>query len=303
MKKKMPAPIKDGLTGLAIGTAVIVPGISGGTIALIFGSFKKIVNAVDNLFTKHFWKNLLILLPFLVGAVIAVAALILPFQLAFEYCMFSIICLFAGFIIGSVPGLVDEVKEEKPKTSNILQLVIGFVIAAVIGVLSVIFDFNSSISALFEKIPFYLYIIIFFVGVIGATGLIVPGFSGSMLLLVIGFYNPILNLVHFDNFWTNVSLLATFAVGVLVGFIIFSKIMNHFISNHRRATLFVVIGFVCGSLVSIFVNSNLFAYFSSDAFGLLDYILGPILLVVGLVLSYLFVLYTRKHPELKNAEN
>lgn len=294
MSKKLADPVKDGLTGLAIGTAIIVPGISGGTIALVFGAFKKIVNAVDNLFSKFFWKNLLILLPFLIGAVIAVAALIYPFQLAFEYCMFSIVCLFAGFILGSIPGITDEVKGEKPTARNFIQLFIGLIVAGIIGVLSVIFDFNSAISELFSNVPIYLYFIIFAVGVIGATGLIVPGFSGSMLLLVIGFYKPILFLVKFENFWRNLSLLAVFAVGVLVGFILFSKLMNFFITNHKKSTMYVVIGFVCGSLISIFVNSNMFSYFKSDAFGLLDYILGPSLLIVGLAVSYLFTRYKRK---------
>lgn len=302
MKKKLPTPAKDGLTGMAIGTAIIVPGISGGTIALVFGAFKKIVDAVDNLFTKNFWRSLLILLPFLIGAVISVAALIFPFQLAFKYCLFSIICLFAGFIIGSLPGITDQVKEKKPSPANIIQIIIGFLVAAVIGVLSVIFDFNAGISALFDERPWFLYLIIFVVGVFGSTGLIVPGFSGSMLLLVIGFYNPVLNLVHFTNFWSNISLLFVFALGVLVGFIIFSKLMNKMITNHKRATLFVVIGFILGSLVSIFVNSQMFAYFK-DGFGLLDYILSPILFVVGLVLSIIFVIYTRKHQPSENAEN
>lgn len=300
MKKKLPIPVKDGLTGMAIGTAIIVPGISGGTIALVFGAFKKIVDAVDNLFTKNFWRSLLILLPFLIGAVISVAALIFPFQLAFKYCLFSIICLFAGFIIGSLPGITDQVKEKKPSAANIIQVIVGFLVAAIIGVLSVIFDFNAGISALFDERPWFLYLIIFVVGVFGSTGLIVPGFSGSMLLLVIGFYNPVLNLVHFTNFWSNISLLFVFALGVLVGFIIFSKLMNKMITNHKRATLFVVIGFILGSLVSIFVNSQMFAYFK-NGFGLIDYILSPILFVVGLVLSIIFVIYTRKHQPSENA--
>ena len=302
MKKKLPTPVKDGITGMAIGTAIIVPGISGGTIALVFGAFKRIVDAVDNLFTKAFWKNLLILLPFLVGSIIAVAALVFPFQLAFKYCLFSIVCLFAGFIIGSLPGIVDQVKEKKPSIPNIIQLIIGFIIAGIIGVFSVIFDFYSGISALFASRPWYLYLIIFVVGIFGSTGLIVPGFSGSMLLMVIGFYQPILDLVDFSNFWPNVSLGFVFALGVLVGFIIFSKLMNKLITNHKRSTLFVVIGFILGSLVSIFVNSQMFAYFK-EGFGLLDYILGPILLIVGLTLSTLFVLYTRKHQGEENATN
>ena len=302
MKKKLPTPIKDGMTGMAIGTAIIVPGISGGTIALVFGAFKRIVDAVDNLFSKAFWKSLCILLPFLIGAIISVAALIYPFQLAFEYCLFSIVCLFAGFIIGSLPGIVDEVKEKRPTKANILELSIGFIVAGIIGVFSVIFDFNAGISWLFLERPWYLYLIIFVVGVFGSTGLIVPGFSGSMLLMVIGFYHPILKLVDFSNFWPNVSLGFVFAIGVLVGFIIFSKLMNKLITDHKRATLFVVIGFILGSLVSIFVNSQMFTYFKTG-FGLLDYILAPILLVVGLVLSTLFVLYTRKHKLNKDATN
>ena len=302
MKKRLPTPIKDGITGMAIGTAIIVPGISGGTIALVFGAFKRIVDAVDNLFTKFFWKNLLILLPFLFGSIIAVAALVFPFQLAFEYCLFSIVCLFAGFIIGSLPGIVDQVKEKKPSIPNVLQMVIGFVFAGIIGVFSIIFDFYSAISTLFIERPWYLYLIIFVVGIFGSTGLIVPGFSGSMLLMVIGFYQPILDLVDFSNFWPNISLGFVFALGVLVGFIIFSKIMNRLITNHKRSTLFVVIGFIVGSLVSIFVNSQMFAYFK-DGFWLLDYILGPILLIIGFTLSTLFVLYTRKHKGDENATN
>ena len=308
MKKKVPTVIKDGATGMAIGTAIIVPGISGGTIALVFGAFKKIVDAVDNLFTKLFWKNLLILLPFLIGAVISVAALVYPFQQAFKYCLFSIVCLFAGFIIGSLPSITDQVKEEKPSAANIIQLVIGFVVAGIIGVFSVIFDFYGVISSLFEARHWYLYLIIFVVGVFGSTGLIVPGFSGSMLLMVIGFYQPILNLVHFTNFWSNMSLLFVFALGVLVGFIIFSKLMNKLITNHKRATFFVVIGFILGSLVSIFINSQMFSYLGigTDAgfhMKTLDIILSPILLIVGLTLSLLFVFYTRKHKGKEDAAN
>ena len=127
MKKQLPTPVKDGLTGMAIGTAIIVPGVSGGTIALVFGAFKRIVDAVDNLFTKNFWRSLLILLPFLVGSILAVAALVFPFQLAFKYCLFSIVCLFAGFILGSIPGITDELKEKEPTKANIIQLIIGFV--------------------------------------------------------------------------------------------------------------------------------------------------------------------------------
>ena len=302
MKKQLPTPVKDGLTGMAIGTAIIVPGVSGGTIALVFGAFKRIVDAVDNLFTKNFWRSLLILLPFLVGSILAVAALVFPFQLAFKYCLFSIVCLFAGFILGSIPGITDELKEKEPTKANIIQLIIGFVLAGIIGVFSVIFKFNDKINALFFERRWYLYLIIFVVGMFGSSGLIVPGFSGSMLLMVIGFYQPILDLVDFSNFWPNVSLGFVFALGVLAGFIILSKLMNKMITNHRIATLYVVVGFIFGSLISLFVNSQMFAYIG-QGLKLLDCILGPILLAVGITLSTLFVIYSRKHKGEQNAED
>lgn len=299
MKRKMPTALKDGLKGLAIGTAIIIPGISGGTIALVLGAFKKIVNAVDNLFTKNFWKFLLVLIPFGIGAVLSVAALIIPFQYAFKYCLFTIVCLFAGLIIGSIPNITDNIKGQPHTKANIIGFIIALVFAGIIGVFSVIFKFGDSITNLFNEVPFYLYFILFGIGVIGATGLIVPGFSGSMLLLVVGFYEPILGLVSTNNIGRNISLLAVFAVGVLVGFIIFSKIMNFFLTKYKNGTYHVILGFVIGSIVSIFINSNMFNY----EFPLYDKIIGPFALVIGIVVSFLFVKYVRNHPELKDAEN
>lgn len=302
MKKKLPAPVKDGLTGMAIGTAIIVPGISGGTIALIFGAFQRIVDAVDNLFNKKFFASLLILLPFLIGSIVAVAALVFPFQLAFEYCLFSIVCLFAGFILGSIPRLTDELKGQETTKKNIIQLVIGFLIAGIIGVLSVIFHFNERIDLLFAERPWYLYLIIFVVGVFGSSGLIVPGFSGSMLLMIIGFYEPILKLVNFSNLGPNLLLGFVFALGVLVGFIILSKLMSSLFEKHRTSTLYVVLGFIFGSLISIFVNSKMFSYIGAGL-SLLDCILGPVLLIVGLLLSALMMKYMRKHQGEEDATN
>ncbi len=302
MKKKVPVPVKDGAVGLAFGTAVIIPGLSGGTIALVFGAYKKIVDAVNDLFTKRFLKNFLILLPFVIGAVIAVAALIVPFHYAFEYCLFSIVCLFGGFILGAIPGVHDQVKEEKAHTKNWIQLICGLFVAGIIGVLSVIFDFYPFIKNLFVQREWYLYFIIAGAGFLSSTGLIVPGFSGSMLLMIIGFYNPVLNLALFGNFWSDLSLLAAFAVGVAIGFIFFSKLMHKLFTDHQRSTLFVVLGFLIGSLITIFINSQMFGYYK-DGMPLYDIIIGPFAFILGTFLSYLLVMHTRKLSRENNAEN
>ena len=296
MKKKMPTVIKDGLTGCGMGAAIIVPGISAGTIALVLGSFNKITAAASKLFTKDFWKNLLILLPFGIGALLAIAALYFPFNWAFKYCMFAIVALFAGLIIGSIPGIIDQLRGQQIKKLHIVLGIIGAVFAALIGVFSVLFNLGDFINKLFAEIPFYLYFIIFVVGMIGAAGIIVPGLSGSLILLVIAFYKPILGLLEFNHGVQDLLLGVCFGLGIVVGFVLWGKLMDSVINKHKTGTLSIVLGFVVGSLVAIFINSNMLSYLKHDA-GNLDWILAPILLVLGVVGGYLFVRYTRKHPQ------
>ena len=302
MKSKLKEVLKDGAVGAGIGCAVIVPGISGGTIALITGAFKKIVTAVDHLFSKLFWKNLAILIPFGIGAVLAIAALYFPITLAFEYCMLAIVCLFAGFMIGSVPSITDKVKDKKTKAKEIAFGVCGFIVVVLFGVLSLLFNLNTAVQQTFDNNSWYLYPIILLVGIISSTGLIVPGFSGSMLLMVIGFYDKILNLVKQISYEPGLSILRlfTFAVGVALGFVLFSKLMKKLFEKYPRETNFVVLGFLIGSIIAIFINDQMFDYFRASL-GTLDFILSPIFLICGFVGSYSIVVYIRKHPE--NAEN
>ena len=306
MNSKVKETLKDGAVGAGIGCAVIVPGISGGTIALVTGAFKKIVSAVDKLFSKLFWKNLAILIPFGIGAILAVAALYFPITLAFEHCMLAIVCLFAGFMIGSVPSVIDKVTDQKLNWKDIVFETVGFIIVVGFGLLSIHFNLNTSVQGMFSNNDWYLYPILLGVGIISSTGLIVPGFSGSMLLMVIGFYDKILNLVKQipEQPGWSILRLFTFAIGVLFGFILFSKTMKRLFERHARATNFVVLGFLVGSIIAIFVNDQMFNYLKTSL-NTLDYILAPIFLIIGLVVSYLIVVYVRKHPEseTQNAEN
>lgn len=298
MNSKVKETLKDGAVGAGIGCAVIVPGISGGTIALVTGAFKKIVTAVDKLFSKLFWKNLAILIPFGIGAVLAIAALYFPITLAFEHCMLAIVCLFAGFMVGSVPSVTDKIKDKKPNCAEIAFCLAGFIVVVLFGVLSLLFNLNSAVLETFNNNPWYLYPILLFVGIISSTGLIVPGFSGSMLLMVIGFYDKILNLVKqipSQPGWSILRLF-TFAIGVLLGFVLFSKLMKKLFEKHPRIANSVVLGFLVGSIIAIYVNDQMFDYLKSSL-GTLDYMLSPVFLIVGFVISYLIVRYERKHQE------
>lgn len=307
MNSKVKYILKDTAVGMGIGTAIIIPGISGGTIALIAGSFKKIVDAVDGLFSKLFWKNLLILLPFGIGAVLAIAGLIFPIKLAFDHCMLALTILFAAFMVGSVPSLYDSAlkkrkdDEEKLDTGCVVSLILGFAIVIGFGVLSICVNLDKQVLNMFDQNPFYLYPILFGVGLISAMGLIVPGFSGSMLLMVLGFYDKILIVVLDTPKHPGLSLLrlAVFALGVAIGFVFFSKLMKYMFEHHERTTNCIVLGFLVGSIIAIFINSKMFNYFKEVGVTKLDIILSPIFAVIGLSISLAIYFYMRKHPEAK----
>ena len=99
------------VAGLAIGAGAAIPGVSGAAIAVIFHVYEDIIGAVNN-FRKKFGWAIKVLIPILLGVLIAVAICIVVFSYAFEYMMFVLICVFAGFLIGSFPGITDEVKGE-----------------------------------------------------------------------------------------------------------------------------------------------------------------------------------------------
>lgn len=288
MKPKTKEVIKDTLVGCGIGSAVIVPGISGGTIALVSGAFKKIVNAVDQLFTKYFIKNLMILLPFLIGIIVAICALYFPITLAFEYCMLAIVCLFAAFMAGSIPSMIQTVSAKKARVHDFILCIVAFIIVVAFGVLSLKFNLNTQVQIMFDANKWYLYPILFGIGIISSMGLIVPGFSGSMLLMVIGFYDKVLNELKnvFYNPLFAILRLACFAIGVALGFIFFSKFMKKLFDDHEQSTYYVVIGLLIGSIISIFVNDKMFNYLN-NGLKTLDYILSPIFAIMAFAGSFI----------------
>ena len=100
------------VAGLAIGAGAAIPGVSGAAIAVIFRVYEDIINAVNN-FRKKFGWAIAVLIPILIGVLLAVGICIVLFHLAFRHLMFVLMCLFAGFLLGSFPGITDEVKGEK----------------------------------------------------------------------------------------------------------------------------------------------------------------------------------------------
>lgn len=295
MKKSIKEKALDLVKGLAIGVSFIIPGVSGGTMAVILGIYDKIINAINNL-AKKFVESVKILLPIALGAALAILICWYPFKLAFEHIMLVMVSLFAGFIVGGMPGIIDEVRNVKIKPIYIVVAIIAIVLSVALGILSVLMELN--IQSLYDSRPWWLYIIIVLVGIIASFALVMPGISGSMILMVLGFYTPTLNLI--DNFlsWTNIgpslSILACLALGVVLGVILASKVMAFLLSKFRVGTFYAIIGIIIGSLIAIYYNFEISEYYIRLGFRWWEILLSVLALLAGVAVSYILVRYGRK---------
>lgn len=311
--------LKRFLAGMGIGTGAAIPGVSGAAIAVIFGVYEDIIGAVNN-FRKKFGHAILVLLPILLGIICAVIPCIFLFSLAFEHLMFVLICIFAGFLIGSFPSILDKVKGVKPDKFQILLIITGGLFVLTLGILSVAFGGDMNIGGLFENINhnWWLYLVLVPVGVLAAVALTVPGLSGSLILLVIGFYRPLVDsakswsslIVHGD--WSMVGpllgVIGTFGLGCLIGVVLVSKVMTILLTKFHDNTFFVIIGFVLGSILVLFFNYDIFNYYLNWA-GYTFENINPVLPIyieipIGIVVllacaagSYLLVRLERKRRE------
>lgn len=276
MKKEKNSWLRRFFAGIGIGTGAAIPGVSGAAVALIFRVYESIINAVNG-FTKHIKKSISTLLPILLGVFIAVIACVIIFDWAFEHCMFLLICLFTGFLLGSFPSVSNEVKCVPLKAKNIIIAVIGGIIVLVLGIISIIlgnkgFSFASYFvdsSSFFGN--WWIIIVLFFVGILASVALTIPGFSGSLILLILGFYRPLIDSASswgkeifkgdFANTGALIVMVLVFGIGCLVGVVFVSKIMTKLLEKHHDETYFAIIGFIIGSFFVLFLNYQIWQYY------------------------------------------
>ncbi len=295
MKKYIKEKGLDLIKGLAIGVAFIIPGVSGGTMAVLLNLYDKIINSINNL-TKKFLESFKTLLPIALGAVLAILICWYPFKLAFEHIMIVMVTLFAGFILGGMPGIFDEIKGVKIKPIHIFVMVISIIFAVGLGALSVLFELN--IQSLYDSRPWWLYILVLLAGIVSSFALVMPGISGSMILIVLGFYTPTLNLIDnflaWTNVWASISILATLAVGVVIGVLLASKVIAYLLSHFHTGTFYAIIGIIIGSIIAIYYNYEIYDYYVTVGVRWWEVLISGIALVIGIAVSYMIVRYSRK---------
>ncbi len=246
--------LKNIFNGILIGIANIIPGLSGATIALILGIYEKLINSISSINKKlltdiyqinikKVYKDLSIdfLLPITIGIVISAllfAQALEHFDLLDENKEFTL-SYFFGLILASIPLIIKMIS--KWKHVHTFYFLIGSVLAIIIAIIPGIQQENNHL------------LFIFFCGIIGIIGMIVPGLSGSYLLLILGNYNLLVkdSINKFHKDLDSLIYLVVFILGMTFGMITLSKIISWLFKSFREKTLAIIAGFVLGSLIFI----------------------------------------------------
>lgn len=278
------------LKGAAIGVAIIIPGVSGGTLAVLLGVYDGIIDSINGL-KKHFLQSIKYLLPLALGAALAFAAAYFPITLALAHAPFPTMLLFAGFMAGSCPKLFCDDKKNGFKPYDLiaaalsLALVVGICFAPKVGAEA---DLSSSML-------WYEYILVAIVGVMASCALVVPGVSGSMLLMIFGYYEPVMGLFReiFKTPLHSIGVLACFALGIIVGFFTIAKIMQILLGKFPRITGWAIFGFVAGSIPAIIIT--FFKKYGAAYLNPLQISLGVATFIVGAAATLALTYFASRH--------
>ncbi len=247
--------IKNILKGMVIGIANIIPGVSGGTMMVSMGIYDKMIHCVTHLFSE-FKKSMKFLLAIFIGMAVALVGLSFVIEPAFEHFPLQTSCLFIGLIVGGLPAVWSKVKGKGMKLSYVIPFLLFF--AVVVG-----------LAALGEKegnaadLTFSLWscVKLFVVGIIASATMVIPGVSGSMMLLLLGYYNPIVSaikdfvtaLASFDmqGILAGCGVLVPTGLGIVVGIFAIAKLIEIIFEKFPLQAYWAIIGLIVASPFAI----------------------------------------------------
>ncbi|HBC4247505.1 TPA: DUF368 domain-containing protein [Staphylococcus aureus] len=252
------------LKGFAMGTSDLVPGVSGGTIALLLGIYNQFIASISGIFSRRFWPSFTFLIPIIIGMLLAMGSLSNLFNYLLSQHHIPTMFFFGGLIIGIVPYLLKISNYKTSFTTKHYMMVI-----AGIAILIVITLMNNGDKHAGETLTLSTGLIIkyFIAGMCASSAMLLPGISGSFMLLVFGVYGTVMLAISEVvklNF-TGLPILLAVGFGVLAGFIISSKIIQYFLTHNKLMTFALIIGFVVGSLFAVFpgLPTNIVMWFVS----------------------------------------
>lgn len=253
--------IKNVLKGMVVGVANIIPGVSGGTMMVSMGIYDKLIHCLTHLF-KEFKESMKFLIPIFVGVGIALVGLSFIIQPAFEHFPLQTSCLFIGLIVGGLPAAWKKVKGKGIKISYIIPFLVFFVL--VVG-LALIGEKEGNAADL--TFGLWSCIKLFVVGIIASATMVIPGVSGSMMLLLLGYYNPIVSAIK--NFVTALAsfdmqgilqgcgVLVPAGVGIVVGIFAIAKLIEVVFEKFPMQAYWAIIGLIVASPFAVLLMAQL----------------------------------------------
>ena len=264
------------IKGFFVGIANIIPGVSGGTLAITLGIYEELIEAISHFF-KKIKSNIKFLIPIGIGAFTAIVIGSRIIEISLEKYTLPTLLFFTGLILGGMPMLFGKIKKNI-RGSHALIFLAPFVV-----VIGIMFLKSGNVFVLVD-FDAWGYFKLFLVGMIAAATMIIPGISGSFMLMVMGYYEPIINAINeftsFNNLWNNFWILMPFGIGVLLGIIVIAKIIEFLFQKFEVPTYFGIIGFVLASLIGIFTSAGNLVFTPTFI------IVGIILMVLGFVIAY-----------------
>lgn len=234
--------------GAVIGIGMIIPGVSGGTLAVLLGIYEELILRISTL-KSDFKASIQFLLPLLFGMILAFAAMYYPLKLALEHIPFELCMIFVGLMICSTPKIGIDAYHSGFHKLDFLFMVLSFGLCIGLCFIPVGKDLVLNL-----KMPWYMYPSLFLVGFLASVALVIPGISGSMLLLILGFYKPLLDTIShlFSTPLDAIVILLLFIVGLVIGFFTIAKVMRRLLERYSHQTRWAILGFVVASILALF---------------------------------------------------
>ena len=301
------------IIGIIIGISNIVPGVSAGTMFVILGIFKKLIDqvglcldevktmvknitkfkeknggirAVGIMFKNIFMSQKTFLIPIAIGMIFAIYFVAKLFSILNPEQILYRNYIFLGLILGGIPALFKELKKgtdianiKKRKISIYIFMLIGFAMMFALYLLKVNGIGLRKVG--YEELSITMALPLFLVGAVAAASMVIPGISGSMVVLILGYYE----LMTVSISKLNMIFIIPFAIGILVGIMAILKLIKYLLDKHYTRTYSCIVGFVVGSLLMVFPGLPV---------GIVGYIITVICVIIGLVLSYMVEKYSER---------
>ena len=276
------------IRGMVMAFADSVPGVSGGTVAFVMGFYSEFINSINILASRNSIeekkKALIFLLKLGIGWVGGFLLSVLFIASLFETHIYNISSLFLGFILFSLPIIYREEKQTITGNSkHIIYAIIGIVIVALITYFNPVSN-GGGVSISINHFSIGMAIYMFFVGMIAISAMVLPGISGSTLLLIFGLYAPIIagikTLLGFD--FSPFPLLFCFGLGVLAGAFTSIRVISHLLETKRSQLIFLIFGLMLGSLYAVVMGPTTLEVpqppMSFSTFSILFFVLGGVII-------------------------